>query len=270
MKAGAQAIKCVVIGYSETSKGWRLLDIEKDRIIESRDVTFSENQFIETADTHSLTSTASHVQFDISPTVVNVYDEPVGVPMPNDSNNAPALASVPASAPAPAPEGEIEVEKILDQDVELNTDIPIYQAKYKDGSVSWEPRSSFVGVDENGEEVINAIYQQWVNTHPLPTIIYTPSNTTKRRRSIQSNSQHSTSSSQSSQRRSTRQSTTLLTVARAFVATDTPVTINAAPSSYRDAMNSDQQSEWEAACDAEMQSLYKNRTWSLVPRVGTD
>src|ERR1700739_1277846 len=38
-----KAIKCIMIGYSESSKAWRLWDTERKRLIVSRDVTFNES-----------------------------------------------------------------------------------------------------------------------------------------------------------------------------------------------------------------------------------
>src|ERR1700682_2107471 len=43
-KSGAQSIKCLFIGYSVNSVGYRLYDIEQRRVIESRDVIFNENE----------------------------------------------------------------------------------------------------------------------------------------------------------------------------------------------------------------------------------
>jgi hypothetical protein len=45
-----------------------------------------------------------------------------------------------------------------------------------------------------------------------------------------------------------------------------PVTVGTAPNSHREAKQSDEYEEWKAACDGEIESLHKNRTWSLVPR----
>ena len=42
-KSGEQSIKCLFIGYSASSKGYRLYDIEQRRMIESRDVIFNEH-----------------------------------------------------------------------------------------------------------------------------------------------------------------------------------------------------------------------------------
>src|SRR4029078_5287093 len=41
-KFDAKAVKCIMIGYSESSKAWRLWDTERKRLIVSRDVTFNE------------------------------------------------------------------------------------------------------------------------------------------------------------------------------------------------------------------------------------
>ena len=42
-KFDAKAVKCIMIGYSESSKAWRLWDTERKRLIVSRDVTFNES-----------------------------------------------------------------------------------------------------------------------------------------------------------------------------------------------------------------------------------
>jgi len=41
-KFEAKAVKSIMIGYSESSKAWRLWDTERKRLIVSRDVTFNE------------------------------------------------------------------------------------------------------------------------------------------------------------------------------------------------------------------------------------
>ena len=43
-KTGPQSIKCLFIGYSHNSRGYRLYDIEQHVVIESRDVIFNENE----------------------------------------------------------------------------------------------------------------------------------------------------------------------------------------------------------------------------------
>ncbi len=42
-KLGPRAIKCAFVGYAQNSKAYRLLDMESNTIIESRDVEFFEN-----------------------------------------------------------------------------------------------------------------------------------------------------------------------------------------------------------------------------------
>ncbi|RVW67819.1 hypothetical protein CK203_060977 [Vitis vinifera] len=42
-KLGPRAIKCVFVGYASNSKAYRLLDLESNVIIESREVEFFEN-----------------------------------------------------------------------------------------------------------------------------------------------------------------------------------------------------------------------------------
>ena len=42
-KFDAKAVKCILVGYSESSKAWRLWDTERRRLIVSRDVTFNEH-----------------------------------------------------------------------------------------------------------------------------------------------------------------------------------------------------------------------------------
>ena len=45
-KLGPRAFKSVFIGYVENSKSYRLLDLESNVIIESRDVEFLETSFL--------------------------------------------------------------------------------------------------------------------------------------------------------------------------------------------------------------------------------
>ena len=46
-KSGVQSIKCLFVGYSRDSKGYRVYDIERNKVIESRDVIFNENEMLE-------------------------------------------------------------------------------------------------------------------------------------------------------------------------------------------------------------------------------
>ena len=43
-KLDSKARKCVLLGYGETTKGYRLYDPSKDRVIHSRDVKFNETE----------------------------------------------------------------------------------------------------------------------------------------------------------------------------------------------------------------------------------
>ena len=45
-KLGPRAIKSVFVGYAVNSKAYRLLDLSSNTIVESRDVEFIENKFI--------------------------------------------------------------------------------------------------------------------------------------------------------------------------------------------------------------------------------
>src|SRR3977135_3000691 len=45
-KTGVQSIKCLFIGYSVNSKGYRLYNIGNRRVTESRDVIFNENEIL--------------------------------------------------------------------------------------------------------------------------------------------------------------------------------------------------------------------------------
>jgi hypothetical protein len=45
-KLGARAMKSIFIGYAHNSKAYRLLDIETNIVVESRDVEFFENKFL--------------------------------------------------------------------------------------------------------------------------------------------------------------------------------------------------------------------------------
>jgi hypothetical protein len=45
-KFGSRAIKCVFVGYVVNSKAYRLLDLSSNTIVESRDMEFIENKFI--------------------------------------------------------------------------------------------------------------------------------------------------------------------------------------------------------------------------------
>ncbi|MGV7927231.1 hypothetical protein PJO48_29705, partial [Mycobacterium kansasii] len=42
-KLGPRAIKCTFVGYAQNSKAYKLLDIESNTIIKSRDVEFFKN-----------------------------------------------------------------------------------------------------------------------------------------------------------------------------------------------------------------------------------
>ena len=53
-KFDAKAVKCVMIGYSESSKAWRLWDTERKRLIVSRDVTFNESITVSSVVTQSV------------------------------------------------------------------------------------------------------------------------------------------------------------------------------------------------------------------------
>ena len=45
-KLGLRAIKSVFVGYAVNSKAYRLLDLSSNTIVESRDMKFIENKFI--------------------------------------------------------------------------------------------------------------------------------------------------------------------------------------------------------------------------------
>ena len=45
-KLGLRALKSIFVGYAVNSKAYRLLDVESNVIVESRDVEFFKNKFI--------------------------------------------------------------------------------------------------------------------------------------------------------------------------------------------------------------------------------
>ena len=53
-KFDAKAVKCILVGYSESSKAWRLWDTERRRLIVSRDVTFNEHSVVSVPVVHSV------------------------------------------------------------------------------------------------------------------------------------------------------------------------------------------------------------------------
>ena len=53
-KFDAKAVKCILVGYSESSKAWRLWDTERRRLIVSRDVTFYEHSVVSVPVMHSV------------------------------------------------------------------------------------------------------------------------------------------------------------------------------------------------------------------------
>src|SRR6201995_368320 len=53
-KFDAKAVKCILVGYSESSKAWRLWDTDRRRLIVSRDVTFNEHSVVSVPVVHSV------------------------------------------------------------------------------------------------------------------------------------------------------------------------------------------------------------------------
>jgi hypothetical protein len=51
-KLASKASKCVLLGYSEQKKAYKLYDIEEQKVITSVQVTFSEKEFLEPANYH--------------------------------------------------------------------------------------------------------------------------------------------------------------------------------------------------------------------------
>ena len=45
IKLGPRAMKSVFVGYAENSKAYRLLDLNSNTVVESRDIEFIEDKF---------------------------------------------------------------------------------------------------------------------------------------------------------------------------------------------------------------------------------
>ena len=71
-KLSARGIKSVFVGYAENSKAYRLLDLDSNVIVESRDVEFIENKF----------------QHDSNIELESIIDQPcVNTPVTSTNNN---------------------------------------------------------------------------------------------------------------------------------------------------------------------------------------
>ena len=84
-KFDAKAVKCTLIGYSEGCKAWRLWDMQRRRLIVSRDVVFNEN----------------HKTVTDMITAESVQQNTVMIP---DTSAKPYSAPPPPAPPAPAEE----------------------------------------------------------------------------------------------------------------------------------------------------------------------
>ena len=69
-KLDSKAKKCVLLGYGDTTKGYRFYDPEKRRIIFSRDVVFYENEK-ETTESSSDSSSPADTHNDSDKLIIN-------------------------------------------------------------------------------------------------------------------------------------------------------------------------------------------------------
>jgi transposase InsO family protein len=102
-KFDAKSIRCIMVGYSETSKAWRLWDLERKCLVISRDVVFNESR--------TMPQPVESVPVD----AVVVPEQPVPpqpVPAPVPTEVVPAVVAEPvgdAPADLAPPVGEVEV-----------------------------------------------------------------------------------------------------------------------------------------------------------------
>ena len=78
-KLGLRVIKCAIVGYASNSKAYRLLDLESNVIIESKEVEFFENLF---SDNNSQVPTSVGESQDETPP--KVVEQPI-VPQKSQS-----------------------------------------------------------------------------------------------------------------------------------------------------------------------------------------
>ena len=159
-------------------------------MIESRDVIFNENETlhssiapryktrVEIDGGDYIRSTgrvsAAAVSADIRPSSVSVPAAPPSAGIGHSHSSAAVEAGgVIAQNSGVSSDNDAQQEdrvvKIMAQDVDIESGVPIYQTEFEGGCIEWLLRGAFIGTDADGEEVINETFQQWENTHPSPS-----------------------------------------------------------------------------------------------------
>ena len=272
-KTGPQSVKCLFIGYSRHSKGYRLYDVEQRRVIESRDVIFSENETLHSTIAPQHTSRIEIESNDIS-NAVSIPSAASSVVIGDPHSKASVgVSGVVQESDAESDsqseiefDNEVDVVSIINQDVDVVSGVPIYQTQFSDGDIQWQPRSAFVDTDSNGEEVINETFQQWESTHPKPNAQSSQVAKKVKRRPL------ATSISKQQYQPVVTRLKSANKVRRAMIASSRCAEFVGAafesgvPQTYGEAMESADPALWQQAMDAEMKSLQDNDTWSLVGR----
>lgn len=281
--------KCIFLGYCTDRKAWRLYSLSKNAVCFSRDVVFHEHVFPGYTSTSDLSqdekstalgfqtnmsNTAEHTAnpsgSEVRPTLVNErYDLPaVATPdstltsLPESDQEEHERSVVPAAAPSDSTltslpesdteqmnsgssddESKYEVNKVLDSRLENGqVQYLVDWEGYDSDERTWEPPEHL----RTAKGSIRAFHKE---NPDKPSAIF----------------------SDSSEGSSEQTSSVDTNIAMNTVETDTSDAVEYAhvaetlePTRYSEVLTSPDRDQWEQAMDAEMASIEKNNTWTLV------
>jgi len=288
-KFDPRAIKCMMVGYCDTSRAWRLWEPKSNKYIRSRDVTFFEDTPFFNHNSSSDNAIGANQEEPMIGGVIDHYPEIEDIKSPNEAPVMPNSAAMPDIVDR---EADIDVNDFHDADhvggddgadyAENNDVDPQQEAPIsvnEDLSEEEENYASIASESESATHTMSAsTHSDVASDYDISATVQHDSLSAPRIPTSSSSQQAQLSASERGPRYPARNRTrpgkwwisehanVVMTSSNDDVKSTSYECIDDEPRHVNEAFSRHDAEMWKAACMEELESQQENKSWDLVPR----